>query len=325
MSKQLTAIMYHYVRELPYTSYPKIKALLTSEFKEQLAYLKKHYTFVTVVDCINALQNESDLPRGACLLTFDDGYIDHFETVFPILDENNIQGCFFPPAKAILDHEVLDVNKIHFILASAHKDINKLIIDIYSCLDQYRSQYQLKSNSHYYSTLAIKDRFDSAEIVFIKRLLQVELAEDVRKLITANLFNKYVTNDEKSFSRELYMDLDQLQCMSRNGMYIGSHGFDHFWLDSLTAEKQESEIDKSIKFLELVNRSTKNWVICYPYGAHNDSLIGILKKKGCSMGFTTNPNIANITKENAYTLSRLDTNDFPKLANSKPNSLRMKI
>ena len=116
MSQQLTAIMYHYVRKLPYTRYPKIKALLTSEFKEQLAYLKGHYTFVTVVDCINALQNESDLPTGACLLTFDDGYIDHFVTVFPILEENKIQGCFFPPAKAILACEVLDVNKIHFIL-----------------------------------------------------------------------------------------------------------------------------------------------------------------------------------------------------------------
>ena len=77
----------------------------------------------------------------------------------------------------------------------------------------------------------------------------MELAEDVRKLITVNLFNKYVTNDEKSFSKELYMDLDQIKCMSRNGMYIGSHGFDHFWLDKLSAEKQESEIDELIKFL----------------------------------------------------------------------------
>ena len=171
----------------------------------------------------------------------------------------------------------------------------------------------------------MKDRFDSAQVIFIKRLLQVELAEEVRKLITANLFNKYVTYDEKSFAKELYMDLEQLKYMSRNGMYIGSHGFDHFWLDRLSTEKQESEIDESIKFLELVNKSTGNWVICYPYGAYNDSLIGILKKKGCAMGFTTYPNIANITKDNAYTLARLDTNDFPKLANSKPNTLTMKL
>ncbi len=32
--------------------------------------------------------------------------------------ENGLTGCFFPPAKAVTEHEVLDVNKIHFILAA---------------------------------------------------------------------------------------------------------------------------------------------------------------------------------------------------------------
>jgi len=181
------------------------------------------------------------------------------------------------------------------------------------------------SNNHYYSTLAVKSRFDSAEIIFIKRLLQVELAEDVRKLITDELFKKYVTKDEKSFSKELYMDLDQIKFLCQNGMYIGSHGFDHYWLNKLSAERQESEINASLEFLGLVNAPTENWAMCYPYGAYNDSLIEILKKKGCAMGFTTDMNIAKITKDNAFTLPRLDTNDFPKLANSKPNSWTMKI
>lgn len=319
MSQKLTVVTYHYVRELSFTMYPEIKGLLTSQFKGQLIYLKKYYTFVTIADCLSALYNETDLPSNACLLTFDDGHIDHFVTVFPILEENRIQGCFFPPAKAILTHEVLDVNKIHFILASAYKGLDQLISDIYACLDKYRSVYQLKSNSHYYSKLAVKDRFDSAEIIFIKRLLQMELEEDVRKLITDELFQKYVTKDEKSFSRELYMDLDQIKCMSRNGMYIGSQGFDHYCLSKLPPERQESEINESLKFLGLVNAPTKNWVMCYPYGAYNDSLIEILKKKGCSFAFTTKVDITNFSKENAYTLERLETNDFPTLSNSKPN------
>ena len=325
MSQKLTVIMYHYVRELPYTRYPEIRGLLTSQFREQLAYLKKHYTFVTVADCISSLNSKTNLPPNACLLTFDDAYIDHFVMVFPILEENRIQGCFFPPAKAILTHEVIDVNKIHFILASAYKDLDRLISDIYACLDKYRSKYQLKSNSHYYSKLAVKNRFDPAEIIFIKRLLQVELEEDVRKLIVNELFQKYVTKDEPSFSRELYMDIEQLKCMSRNGMYIGSHGYDHYWLDKLPPVRQEMEIDKSLEFLESVNTPTIDWVMSYPYGAYNDSLIEILKKKDCALALTTKVDIANISKENAYTLERLDTNDFPKLSNSPPNSWTKKI
>ncbi len=325
MFRKLTAVMYHYVRELPYTRYPAIKGLLTSQFKEQLFYLKKHYTFVTVEDCLDNLENGTSLPANACLLTFDDGYIDHFVTVFPLLEENSIQGCFFPPAKAIITHEVLDVNKIHFILAAADGNMDQLVSGIYDCLDKYRSQYQLQSNSHYYAKLAIANRFDPAEIIFVKRLLQVELDENVRKLITNELFRQYVTEDEKAFAKELYMDLDQIRCMARNGMYIGSHGFDHQWLSRLSPEKQEVEINESIQFLRSVHSPTGNWVMSYPYGDYNDSLIEILKKKGCSLAFTSKVDIAHLCNENAYALARLDANDLPKLANAEPNLWTKKL
>ena len=94
MIQQLTVVMYHYVRELPKTRYPGIKGLLVSEFEYQLEYLKKEYNFIRIEDCINAFINNHDLPPNSCLLTFDDGYIDHFENVFPLLKDNNIQFEF---------------------------------------------------------------------------------------------------------------------------------------------------------------------------------------------------------------------------------------
>ena len=325
MSQKVTVVMYHYVRELPRTRYPAIKGLLTSQFKNQLAYLSQYYTFVTIEDCLSNLYKGAHLPSNACLLTFDDAYIDHFLTVFPILESNRIQGCFFPPAKVIIKHEVLDVNKIHFILASAYKCLDHLISDVNACLHKYRSEYLLKSNSYYYSKLAIKCRFDSPDIVFIKRLLQMELKEKVRKLIINELFSKYVTKDEESFSRELYMDIDQMKCMLRNGMYIGGHGNKHDWLDKLPLVKQENEVNETLKFLRKVGVPMKDWVMAYPYGVYNDSLIEILKKSGCALAFTTKVDIANLTKENAYTLERLDTNDFPKSGVRRPNHWTRKI
>ena len=150
--KKLTIIMYHYVRELPFTRYPKIKGLLESQFKEQLNYIEKYYQFVTVDDCINALNSDANFPTNAILLTFDDGYIDQYTTVFPILQDRGIQGCFFPPAKAILENKVLDVNKIHFILASV-SNVDDLIQDIYFYLDKYRAEYSLESNEYYFREL----------------------------------------------------------------------------------------------------------------------------------------------------------------------------
>ncbi|MEK9727743.1 MAG: polysaccharide deacetylase family protein, partial [Candidatus Margulisiibacteriota bacterium] len=137
MQQEITIIMYHYVRELAQTPYPSINALLTSEFKSQLEFLRKNYNFVTIQDCINAIYHQMVLPPNPCLLTFDDGYVDHLTNVFPLLNQYKIQGSFFPPAKAILEHKLLDVNKIHFLLASMNNRIDQLIKQIFLLLDNY--------------------------------------------------------------------------------------------------------------------------------------------------------------------------------------------
>src|SRR3989304_6452320 len=173
---KVTIVMYHYVRDLKHSRYQRIKGLDLSLFIEQIEYLKKHYSFITMEELIDALDNDSDLSPKSVLLTFDDAYIDHYLYVFPYLDKNKIQGSFFPPVKAITEHLVLDVNKIHFILASVENNL-AIIKDIYAQLDIYRYDYNLKENDYYYKKLAIANRFDPKEVVFIKRLLQVELEE----------------------------------------------------------------------------------------------------------------------------------------------------
>lgn len=303
--------MYHYVRDLKHSRYPDIKGLDISLFYDQITYLKKHYHFITMEMLIDSIENNSSLPDKSVLLTFDDAYSDHFKYVFPFLAKHKIQGSFFPPVKAITEHIVLDVNKIHFILASEN-DKSKIISEIKNELNKFRKDYKLESYSFYYDKLAQSNRFDSADVIFIKRLLQVELEESLRKIITNNLFEKIVGIDEDSFSRELYMDVEQIQCMNRNGMHIGSHGFDHYWLGSLTRENQKIEIEKSLVFLQQIGCNTKQWTMCYPYGNYNDSTIELLTEYDCKLALTTEVNIADLHKYNKYTLPRLDTNDIPK-------------
>ena len=320
--------MYHYIRELRLTRFPGIKALLESEFKNQLEYLEKFYEFVTMDECIDSIYNGTELPRNAALLTFDDAYIDHFNSVFPILNEKKISGCFFPPAQAIIERKVLDVNKIHFILASVD-DPRKIVKEINKYLDYHRADFKLKSNEYYYSQHAKKHPWmnenDSIDIVFIKTMLQVELQESLRNNIVDDLFKKYVSDSEESFARELYMDINQIKCMVRNGMYFGSHGFTHYWLSSLDKIAQKKEISLSLEFLNSVGAKTTDWSMCYPKGSYNDLLIETLKETGCKVALTTNRGIASLNKKNAFTLERLDTNDLPKIKTNDPNSWTKKV
>jgi hypothetical protein len=135
--------MYHYIRELPLTRFPKIKGLLFSQFENQLKYFLSNYSFITIKDCISAYYGEHLLPENPILLTFDDGYIEHYTKVFPLLNEYGIQGCFFPSAGVIVEDRVLNVNKIHFILAAC-KDNLALLDEIFVAIDNYRSEYSLE-------------------------------------------------------------------------------------------------------------------------------------------------------------------------------------
>lgn len=315
----LTVVMYHYVRRIAESRYPEIKGLERDLFAEQLKYIRRFYEPVTVSQVIAAINGNYVLPSNAILLTFDDGYLDHFINVFPLLMREKISGVFFPPVRCVMERKILDVNKIHYILASA-PDKSKIVKIIDNSIKDRRGEFGLDSLKFYRDKYAIANRFDSADVIYIKRMLQVGLPDELRSYIATELFSQFVSADERSFANDLYMDEDQVRCLHDAGMIVGSHGYNHEWLDSLSPAEQIKEIDLSLSFLKNVGVSDVDWVMCYPYGAWNHSLLDILRSRGCGLGFTTDVSIANLSKNDKLLLPRLDTNDLPKSATADPSS-----
>jgi peptidoglycan/xylan/chitin deacetylase (PgdA/CDA1 family) len=317
--RRVTVVMYHFVRDLAHSKFPDIKGLTIEQFEGQADYVRRHFAPVGTEDVLAALHEpEASLPPKAILLTFDDGYRDHFDNVLPVLIERGMTACFFPPAKAVTEHKVLDVNKIHFVLAAA-RDKPLLLDFLFSMVADARGEFELGERADYERALAHPNRFDSGEVILIKRLLQRDLPEPLRRRITDALFRRYVTEDEASFSQELYMSIPDLRSMREAGMWIGSHGFDHYWLDSLDELSKEREIDLSLRFLDAVGCDLQRWVMGYPYGAYDEVLLRLLRSKGCAAGFTTEVRIADLDRDDPLTLPRLDTNDLPKRADAPPN------
>ena len=108
------------------------------------------------------------------------------------------------------------------------------------------------------------------------------------------------------------MSVDEVSELIKSGMYVGSHGSMHYWLDRISSEEQEKDIKNSLEFLEDIGAATNNWVMCYPYGSYNDTTLSLLRKYKASLGITTETRVANISNDNQFTLPRLDTNDFPQ-------------
>ena len=111
-------IMYHYVRPIKNSKYPNIRGLELDGFQRQIEFFGKNFHFINIEELLDSVYSNKTIPKNSILLTFDDGFKDHFSYVFPILKKLNIQGCFFPVAKPIEKNLVLDVHKIHFILAN---------------------------------------------------------------------------------------------------------------------------------------------------------------------------------------------------------------
>tara|TARA_B100000780_G_C21108161_1_gene447613 strand:+ start:414 stop:1331 length:918 start_codon:yes stop_codon:yes gene_type:complete len=295
-------IMYHYVRDLQNSRYPKIKGLDYYDFLKQIKFLKKEFNIISIEDFI---RDEYKKNTKTCVLTFDDGYIDHYDFVFPTLINENIKGSFFTPVDTIEDNILLDVNLLHIILASA--DESRILERI---IYHYERMGNIIPIETYISTINTNSRYDTKTTIIIKRLLQTCLPLDIRSIICRILLEDFVEEDEKSLSKSFYLSKENIEEMISEGMHFGSHGKSHFWFSSLEESDQEREITSSIKFLNSLYKKDYDLTMCYPYGSYNERTINLLKKYQFKLAVTTIPGTYNQEKDNLFEIPRWDTNDY---------------
>ncbi|MDY6923976.1 MAG: polysaccharide deacetylase family protein [Pseudomonadota bacterium] len=307
----LTVVMYHYVRDLERSRFPGIKARTLDTFRGQLDHIGAHYQVVTLEQILAATSGQAPLPDNACWLTFDDGYLDHYQNVFPLLHDRGWQGGFYPPAQPILEGRLLDVNKIHYILA-AEPDAARIVAALHDEVERAREAgAALRPWQAYVDEHMGPCHLDTPEVLFIKLMLQMALPEAVRNRICDALFARFVSADEAAFAAELYMSIDQARLMQRSGMAFGSHGYSHQWLAALSPEEQARDIDRSLDFLGLLGVSRTDWSICYPYGSYDRRTIDLVRERGCALGVTTREGVADLARDDALELPRVDTIHLP--------------
>jgi peptidoglycan/xylan/chitin deacetylase (PgdA/CDA1 family) len=312
MAASLTIVMYHYVRPLVGSTFPNIKGLDLNDFERQLDYIERHYQVVSAARLLDAAFGGDALPDSSVLLTFDDGYSDHYRYVLPVLKRRQMSGVFFPIGSAVKERIPLLANKLHFILASG--------VDPQSLIKKIESEVMLEMKNLDLLPLAayreqcqpLKRHRDPFNIVYIKLMLQSALPEVLGSRIVDELFRRYVSSDERAFADDLYLSVKELNEMADAGMEIGSHGYKHYWLDSLTLDEQEKDIDLSLTFLEELGVDRDRFLFCFPYGAYNQDTLVALKARGCGAAFTGGGGLADLHEGNLLELPRVETSDLSK-------------
>ncbi len=284
--------MYHYVRDGA-----RVHARTTAELEAQLDYVAANY-MVVGLDTVRTWE----WPDDACLLTFDDGLVEHLDVVAPALLRRGLTAVFCPSAAPVFDRRVLDVQKSQFVLAASpdHDALARRIFELYPDGDEAKLRERW----------TLPHRYDPPETVLVKRLLQDGLPEEPRRRILDALFAELVSDDERAFADRLYLELDGVRELARLGMDLAGHGWEHRRLALLDEEAQRAEIDGSLRLLREVEASTENWAMCFAYGSRDETSLRLLRERGCELGFTTEPRVAT-ADDDLLQLPRLDTNDLP--------------
>jgi len=304
MPAQLIVVAYHYVRDLPRTRFPRIKGMLTDNFRRQVLLLGERYEMATLESALAFLAGKYQPARDLCLLTFDDGLKDHYSDVLPVLAERHIQGLFFVPT-ACLGGLVASVHKSHFLMAAL--DFEEYRQAFLRRLAEFSPGTRTEVNM---IEAQLAYRWDAPEVAAFKYLLNFGLPEALRDQILDDLFAEYL-GDESEFARQLYLSWDEAREMQTAGMLIGGHSHNHVALSLMDDDCQRADLETCAELLHSRLNLQPLWPFTYPFGqskTFNSLTVQSLRDLGFACSFTTELGI-NGANQDPFSIRRIDTND----------------
>lgn len=303
-----TIVFYHYVRDVERTAFPDIRAMSVSGFAAQLDWLQARFDMIDGPTFERAVAAGDDFERPTALLTFDDGFIDHYEQVFPALRSRGLSGIFFVVGSTLSDRPTLaNVHKTHFLLSQLGADRFAEEVGRALTAEGVSIDGGTGGREGVY-------RYDEAPDVRIKRILNYESPYPAADRVLSTLFERHIGNSE-AFARGLYLSADQIREMAHARMTFGFHTESHPVLSRLTREQQRNELQNGTRSIrELTGQQTVSF--CYPYGfphTYNTDTLEALEEFGYSMAFNTVRREAMVGREPRFELPRFDTRDVARL------------
>ena len=304
MEPQLNVVMYHYVRDLPRSRFPRIKGLLADDFRRQVACLSERHEMATLESALAFLAGSYRPERSLCLLTFDDGLKDHYTEVLPFLSQRRIQGLFFL-ITSCLEGRVASVHKNHFLMAALEFDDYQRVFRkrLAELSPETSTDVDIKLVRRTY-------RWDAPEVAGFKYLLNFQLQAPLRDRILDDLFDEYF-GDQKAFASDLYLSWDEAQAMQANGMLVGGHSHSHVALATMEADCQREDLKTCAVMLHDRLKPQRLWSFSYPYGKHNsfNSLtVDTIHDLGFGCAFATEVGSNNVGQD-LFCIRRIDTKD----------------
>jgi len=261
MRASLTVLMYH--RVLPdgkCEGYPFPSLVLSRTlFEAQLEYLSEH---AHVLPLREALQRYRSRQRGSkplVCLTFDDGYVDNFEIVAPLLESRGLRGTFFITAGAVESRNALWYDRA---------------AELWAVMGPARqADRSLRSVAPPVHVVETRESW----IEWLKSIPNRQRVEFLEAL------EAEASNRPTSCS---LMTVDQVRRLDQQGHEIGSHTLSHPVLTTMGEAERVREIVGSRELLQgWTDREVKGF--CYANGDFDAAIIRQVRDAGYEYACTT--------------------------------------
>lgn len=280
-----TVVMYHTVQETAIARFPRRKGMSSDDFVAQVARLKAQFLLPSLDQWLGWLAGEFEFEREPCLLTFDDGLLEHATIVSPILAEENIAALFFIISACASGEEMVAVHQNHALMAELPESEYEIRVRRHWD-DQAGSPWPEPSPEH---PVATTYRWDSPEVAAFKYSINFLLPPDKKDKVIEAAFAEVFGHPE-ALIQEWYADRNQLLEMQEANQILGGHTHRHQALATLAEADMRSDLETNWNWLQANLRPQPLWPFCYPYGKPHTihpRAPNVLADLGYACAFTT--------------------------------------
>lgn len=303
----MKAVMYHYVRGET-TRPPNYYHLDVDDFCSQLDYFEDNFGFVSKGEFLSAIRGDGECPSGI-ILTFDDGFKDHYDVVFPELKKRGLWGIFYIPTGPYQTGKLLDVHRIHTLLGEVSG--TELLREVQDIIEDKMIPHERRDE---YRKETYRRQKDTEATKQAKRILNFYISDKYQTKILNELTDR--VDYSKPDITEFYLTEKEIREMHQDGQIIGGHTITHLVLSKANKKEQQKEIKRSLDYLDEVVNGLSEQTFCYPYGdsyTFNQDTINILNGVGCEWSFMVES--SDIKKDDLeqrrQSLPRYDCTEFP--------------
>ncbi|MBV9497815.1 MAG: polysaccharide deacetylase family protein, partial [Acidobacteriaceae bacterium] len=244
-SDSLIVFNYHRIREHEQEStlfHDEVFGPTITQFTEQINWLRRHTRIINEAELLDMLASGRPVANRCSMITFDDGYRDNFTLAFPVLERYEVAATFTIPSEIITSRRLGWWDMISYFVKKSSKKTIELDGAVYSVSASRQAVTNAiisrMAREPYPFTLGLLDRLSVAcEVDFPSR--EVQAAQ--------------------------LMTWDEVRCVSRSVISIGSQTHTHPVLATMDRGDQMQELATSKRVLEQeIGKPVSS--IAYPVG-----------------------------------------------------------